>query len=109
MKKTQFFVFAACLMLLAACAGSPKDNIVGTWKLSDVAVDGASEEEKKQFDEMKKMMVGNMEMTFNADGKYSGKTSMMGETKEMKGTWTISDDGKMLKTKEEGKEKEDEL
>lgn len=113
MKKTLYFVMAACIVLLAACAGSPKDNMVGTWKIADITVDGElSEEETKMMDAMKEMMVGKMEMTFDAEGNFTSKQPnpfKEGEVKETKGTWTISEDGKTLKTKEEGSDKEEEI
>ena len=69
----------------------------------DATIAALPEEKQKDFsDEQKKAMKG-MSMEFKADGTY--EMAMNGEAKE-KGTWTLSEDGKTITTKEEGKDKE---
>ncbi|WP_299464683.1 lipocalin family protein [uncultured Microscilla sp.] len=69
----------------------------------DASVGMLSEEDQKKISEEQKKAMKGMSMEFKADGTY--EMALNGEAKE-KGTWTMSEDGKTITTKEEGKDKE---
>lgn len=79
-----------------ACKGkSAKDLIVNKWKLTEVTGEGT----KNMTAEQKKLMTDKLLMDLTKDGKYT--VSGMGE-KPQTGTYTLSDDGKILNILREG-------
>lgn len=82
---------------------SSDGEIVGTWKLSDVSFGAAVPEGQEEvFQKMVNEMKESTRMTFNNDGTYENKTSMMGMEKIEKGKYrlegntltSISEDGR---------------
>lgn len=111
MKLINAFLFSALTVVLVACGGSAKDNLVGKWQVSDIdmsaMMESVPEEQKAFMESMLPMMeeaMKSMTMEFSADGKVITKSSMMGQETEEEGTWTLSDDGKTLSFDNEGKE-----
>ena len=86
-------------------AKAPKDLLIAQkWGYDvDATVAALPEEQQKSISEEQKKVMKGMSMEFKADGTY--EMAMNGEAKE-KGTWTMSEDGKTVTTKEEGKDKE---
>lgn len=84
---------------------APKDLLIAQkWGYDvDATVANLPEEEQKKISEEQKKAMKGMSMEFKADGTY--EMAMNGEAKE-KGTWTMSEDGKAITTKQEGKDKE---
>lgn len=104
MKTVKLFVMSALLVVMASCGGnSPKELIVGKWQVTDIDLSSmlaTVPEEQKAFVES---MIPKMEeamktmvMTFEKDGNVTTKATMMGDTREDKGTYKISEDGKKL-------------
>jgi hypothetical protein len=50
------------------------------------------------FLQMMEEAMKSMEMTFAKDGKFTMKAAMMGEEQSEEGTWSLSDDAKVLTT-----------
>lgn len=80
--------------------------IVGTWGVDSVdltsMLDGLSEEEKGMYEAFLPMMeeaMKSMEMTYEKDGKFIMKASILGQDQSEEGTWFLSEDGKVLTTK----------
>ena len=118
------------MIVMASCGGNKnKDLIVKKWQWSEIKSEKMDEDMAKikaaadttQDSAMKAMIEGqikmydammaemkNSTMEYRADGSYSTAMTMMGQTKEEKGTYKISDDGKMLITTDE-KQKADTL
>ena len=88
---------------------APKDMLAQKWMMDgEAAIASLPEERRPKTDEEKQKMMERAQqvtMQFNADGTYVGVRG----GRESKGTWTLSEDGKTLTTKEEGKEKEEVL
>lgn len=122
MKKLFYFSIVACIAFLVACSGGPAKKIIGTWKCENIEIenldeaidkmvaqmpDSLKESTKVQMKEQMKanmdQMKGALTMTFKEDKSF--ESAMQGKTD--KGTWEISEDGKMLSAKMEGKQGED--
>jgi len=100
-KKLLAVTLALSALVLFSCKGkSAKDMIVNKWSLTDMSGEGT----KGMTDEEKKVMVGKVIMDLTKDGKVT--ISGMGEDAKT-GTYTLSEDGKILNLKREGAEKED--
>jgi hypothetical protein len=103
MKLFNAFLIGALAVVMVACGGSAKDNLVGEWQVEEVDMSAVMEsipEEQRAFMEamlpMMEEAMKSMTMNFSADGKVVTKSSMMGQEQEEEGTWTLSDDGKTL-------------
>lgn len=109
---------SALALVMFACKSGSKNDVIGTWGVEEVDMSallaGVSEEEKEMAEAFLPMMeeaMKSMEMTFEKDGdkaglksalkagKFTMKASMMGQEQNEEGTWTLSDDGKVLTTK----------
>ena len=90
----------AALFFTGCKSKSAKELIVNKWKLTEVSGEGA----KDITDAEKKEMIGKFMMDLTKDGKVS--MSGMGETPKT-GTYSVSDDGKILTLTHEGEEKGD--
>jgi len=116
MKLLNAFLFSALTIVMVACGGSAKDNLVGKWQVSEVdmsaMLESIPEEQKAFMESMLPMMeeaMKSMTMEFSADGKVITKSSMMGQENEDEGTWTLSDDGKTLSFDNNGKKESMEI
>lgn len=116
MKLLNVFLFSALTIVMVACGGSAKDNLVGKWQVSDIdmsaMLESVPEDQKAFMESMLPMMeeaMKSMTMEFSADGKVITKSSMMGQENEDEGTWTLSDDGKTLSFDTDGKKEEMEV
>ena len=103
MKLLNVMLVGALTMVMVACGGSAKDQLVGKWQVTDVDMSAMMEtipEEQKAFMEsmlpMMEEAMKSMTMEFTADGKVKQVSAMMGETQEEEGTWSLSDDAKTL-------------
>lgn len=120
MKKTlkALFTLAIATVVFISCGGNKtKELLVKKWQISDYKVDGMDQQMaqmkaaadttkdstmKAQFATQLKMFEGAMEeikkstMEWKKDGVYEASISMMGQTQNMKGTWTLSKDGKKV-------------
>jgi len=106
MKRNLIFsvVVAVVATFLFACKGGNSNNIVGKWKLANFENNmQVPEESKAQYEQMMAEMKKTSYFDFKNDGTY--EINMAGTVS--KGTWKVSDDGKKLTTKEDGKDKED--
>lgn len=97
---------SALALVMFACKSGSKNDVIGTWGVEEVDMSallaGVSEEEKEMAEAFLPMMeeaMKSMEMTFEKEGKFTMKASMMGQEQNEEGTWTLSDDGKVLTTK----------
>lgn len=120
MKKTIYIFGVCCAIALSSCSESktteeekageeevaveePEEiSIVGNWKMSDI--DLGIEIPKGQeatFDKMRKDMIANTKMTYNADGTFT-QTDKMEVVRTIKGTYVV--DGNSLKTTVDGEE-----
>jgi hypothetical protein len=106
MKIFNVFIISALALTLFACKGGVKNDIVGAWGVEEVDMSallaGIPEEEKAMAEAFMPMMeeaMKSMEMTFEKEGKFTMKASMMGQDQNEEGTWSLSDDGKVLTTK----------
>lgn len=91
-------------------ADSPKTLLTGNWALSAINFPIPKDAPKEQVDMFNKMMEemkSKSTFAFMADGKYAMSMYADGQTRESKGTWSISDDGKTLTTTEDGTNKTD--
>ena len=90
------------MLVLVSCGKKPKDLLARKWKFESRELSGIPESKKKDLEEMNAEMRKSTTFEFKSDGTY--EFVMPGSTE--KGQWTISDDGKSLKTKEgkDGKE-----
>ncbi|GAA0876972.1 hypothetical protein GCM10009118_33820 [Wandonia haliotis] len=111
MKLINVFVVSALALVMVACGGSAKDNLVGKWQVTGVDMSSMMEsipEEQKAFMEamvpMMEEAMKSMTMEFAADGKVTQKSSMMGQEKEEEGSWKLSDDSKKLTITTNGNE-----
>lgn len=135
--KKLFFVLLASALVFASCdksgtttetattdstkietavpaKASPKDLITGTWKFANMESPAmtamlSDAKMKAEWDKNIADQQANTSMSINADGTYTTKASMKGETKETSGTWTISDDGKSFITTDSKTKKTDTL
>lgn len=103
MKLFNAFLIGAVAVVMAACGGSAKDNLVGEWQVQEVDMSSVMEtipEEQRAFMEamlpMMEEAMKSMTMNFSADGKVVTKSAMMGQEQEEEGTWELSEDGKTL-------------
>lgn len=86
----QFSAFLLMLTLFAACkTKSPKELVVGKWKMKDISGGDAAQIP----DSVKARMISTSVMEFMADNKYSLSGMDAGA---QTGTYSLSDDGKML-------------
>ena len=111
MKKLGLLGIAFVFLTLSSCAVSKNNavstkNIVGTWCIEEVdmsaLLSGIPEEERAMAEAFLPMMeeaMKSMEMTFEKAGKFTMKASIMGQDQKELGTWSLSDDGKVLTTK----------
>lgn len=105
MKLLNVFMVSALALVMFACKGGGKDAVVGTWGVDNVdfssMLEGLSEDERGMYEAFLPMMeeaMKSMEMTFAKDGKFTMKAAMMGEEQSEEGTWSLSDDAKVLTT-----------
>lgn len=109
MKRLSQVLLLVVAIAMVACKGNPKDLMARKWVIDVDALKKESEKEGKKVsdDEVKraKEMMKDMYFDFKKDGSL--EASMMGQ--KAKGTWSISDDGKKLKMKIEGEEKDSEI
>lgn len=109
MKRLSQILLLVVTIAMVACKGSPKDLMARKWVIDVEALKKESEKEGKKISdaEMKlaEEMMKDMYFDFKKDGSL--EASMMGQ--KAKGTWSISDDGKKLKMKIEGEDKESEI
>jgi hypothetical protein len=103
MKLFNAFLIGALAVVMVACGGSAKDNLVGEWQVQEVdmssVLESVPEEQRAFMEAMMPMMeeaMKSMTMNFSADGKVVTKSSMMGQEQEEEGNWTLSDDAKTL-------------
>lgn len=120
MKKTIYIFGVCCAIALSACSEAktteeakageeevaveePEEiSIVGNWKMSEI--DLGIEIPKGQeatFAALRKDMIDNTKMTYNADGTFT-QTDKMEVVRTIKGTYVV--DGKSLKTTVDGNE-----
>ncbi len=113
MQKLSKLILLVIILFMVSCKADNKSLIAKKWKFDvesmkkamDEEMSKKSEEEQKQGKAMQEMIVGMLGMVtmeFKADG--SMESGAMGQV--TKGTWTLSDDGKTLTTKEEGKDEQ---
>ncbi len=101
-KSLSVILSLAALLFMGCKGGSPKDDIVKKWKLTEVSGGDAA----KMSDAEKKEMVDKLSLEFTKDGKCT----MAGEGDTPRtGTYTISDDGKTLMMKQDGHETADQM
>ncbi len=101
MKKLYISLFVlVSIILISSCTKSPSENMVGEWKITDIQTsseipDDQIEVYKEAMEDWKK----SFKMVYNADGTYAQTIS----EETTKGSWEISEDGKMLTaTSEDG-------
>ena len=120
MKKTinTIFTVAIAAVVLMSCGGNKtKQLIAKKWQISEFKADGMDEQikamkamadtikdstMKAQYAAQMKMMDAAMEdikkstLEYKADGTFEASMSMMGQTQNSKGTWSLSADGKKV-------------
>jgi DNA gyrase/topoisomerase IV subunit A len=129
----KLFAVVALMAQFVACSSGP--DIVGSWKSSGMEIQNMDELMNEAIemamipdtlsDSMKTVMTDSLKATFETTmnqvkESYAGglftitfkedktyETAVEGQT--TKGTWSLSEDGKMLITKNEGSEKADSL
>ncbi|MCS6795876.1 MAG: hypothetical protein NZ516_07930 [Raineya sp.] len=105
MKRLSQILFLLVAIVLVACKGNPKDLIARKWSVDVEASKKQNEKEgQKVADEDIKML-----KELNFDFKKDGVLELSVLDQKLKGTWSISDDGKKLKMKMEGDEEEIEI
>ncbi|HBX52706.1 MAG: hypothetical protein A2275_00135 [Bacteroidetes bacterium RIFOXYA12_FULL_35_11] len=121
MKKLAYFIVALSIAVIVSCSSGPDKKIVGSWKIDNVEMsnleeavnqalaafpDSMKEAQKEAMMEGMKQGVEAMKgstMNFKEDKTF--ESTFQGKTEA--GTWAISEDGKILTTKQG--EKEDKL
>jgi deoxyribodipyrimidine photolyase-like uncharacterized protein len=120
MKRTinTVFTLAIATVVLMSCGGNKsKEMLAKKWQISELKVEGFDEQMaqmkaaadttkdttmKSQFISQIKMYEGYMEemkkttLEYKTDGAFEANTMMMGQAQNVKGTWTMTEDGKKV-------------
>lgn len=95
MKKVILIALFFAAIIFTGCSNKPKDMIVKKWKITDMTMSGQS------MPDSAKNMISNGTLEFTKDGKMS--LTGMGTGGDQSGTYTLSDDGKILTVVTDGK------
>ncbi|MBL7893142.1 MAG: hypothetical protein JNL63_10965 [Bacteroidia bacterium] len=120
MKKSTstLFTLAIATVIFMSCGGNKtKEMLARKWQISEFKVDGMDEQMaqmraaadttkdstmKVQYVQQVKMVESYMEemkkstLDYKNDGTFEASMSVMGQTQNVKGTWTLSEDGKQV-------------
>ncbi|MDW8296985.1 MAG: hypothetical protein RMJ97_08885 [Raineya sp.] len=105
MKRLSQILFLLVAIVLVACKGNPKDLIARKWSVDVEASKKQNEKEGRNISDKDIQMFQELKFDFQKDGVL--ELSVLDQ--KLKGTWSISDDGKKLKMKVGGDEKEEEI
>lgn len=97
----RYFAVAIFTLLFFACNQKEnKELLVGNWQFNNIKYEKEiSPELQPMIDAQIASLRQSYSVTFRADGTY--RSSSLKETKTENGTWTLSDDGKLLENKTE--------
>lgn len=109
MKRLSQILLLVVAIAMIACKGNPKDLIARKWVIDTEALKKENEKNGNKISDNEMKLAQEMIQDIYFDLKKDGslEASMMGQ--KAKGSWSISDDGKKLKMKIEGENKENEI
>lgn len=105
MKRLSQILLLVVAIAMVACKGNPKDLIARKWSVDVEASKKQNEKEGRNISDKDIQMFQELKFDFQKDGVL--ELSVLDQ--KLKGTWSISDDGKKLKMKVGGDEKEEEI